>query len=150
MILGVLAREEDSVLVAQQLTVAHCSTVRVVIVWMTAQPLTLTLDPMRTSLVVSKNISLHCSQFYIFPDLHGIKWINVYPQNTHAVCSIPCDPGYTLNTASCSCELTDGCEAAGQPCQNGGTCTSDLSAPAGGPYYTCTCAGSFSGQNCTG
>ena len=59
------------------------------------------------------------------------------------VCSI-CEPGQTLNN-DCSCELTDGCEAAGQPCQNGGTCTSNLSAP---PHYFCQCPANRTGQNC--
>ena len=68
----------------------------------------------------------------------------------HTVCDISCDPGFAVSTTDCVCELTDGCEAAGQPCQNGGTCTSNTSAPAGGPYYTCTCANGFSGQNCLG
>lgn len=62
------------------------------------------------------------------------------------VCNITCDPGFTRNDADCSCELTDGCEAAGQPCQNGGTCMSDLTAM---PYYTCQCPPQMTGQNCS-
>ena len=69
------------------------------------------------------------------------------PTLEDTVCQISCDPGYTPNIPDCSCELTDGCEAAGQPCQNGGTCTSDLSAI---PYYSCQCDCEFIGQNCEG
>ena len=61
------------------------------------------------------------------------------------MCSISCEPGHTLNTADCECVLTDGCEAAGQPCQNGGTCMSDLSAT---PPYSCQCDAGYTGQNC--
>ena len=63
------------------------------------------------------------------------------------VCSTSCDPGFQLETTDCVCELTDGCEAAGQPCQDGRTCVSDLSSP---PYYSCQCAEGYTGQNCTG
>ena len=67
-------------------------------------------------------------------------------QHIHTVCQISCDAGFAVNTTNCSCELTDGCEAAGQPCQNGGTCTSDRSAP---PYYSCQCDAYYTGQNCS-
>ena len=78
--------------------------------------------------------------FYIFLNILGIAC------STHTVCNISCNPGYMRNTTNCSCELTDGCEAAGQPCQNGGKCVSDLSAP---PYYSCQCGAGRTGQNCT-
>ena len=61
------------------------------------------------------------------------------------VCQISCQPGYTNNTDDCICELTDGCLAFGHPCQNGGSCTSDVSAP---PYYSCQCSAGYTGQNC--
>ena len=65
--------------------------------------------------------------------------------NFQCVCQISCPPGYTKNTTQCSCELTDGCEAAGQPCRNGGNCTSQLS---NSPYYSCQCVAGYTGQNC--
>ena len=64
--------------------------------------------------------------------------------NSVCVCNISCGPGYTQNT-NCTCEVTDGCEAAGQPCQKGGNCTS-LSTP---PYYSCQCVAGTTGQNCS-
>ena len=75
---------------------------------------------------------------------------NIHPKfgpsvNYHCVCQVSCLPGYTQNTADCSCDLTDGCEAAEQPCQNGGSCTSHLSSST---YYSCRCAAGYTGQNC--
>ena len=66
--------------------------------------------------------------------------------NFQCVCQISCQPGYTKNTTQCSCDFTDGCAAAGQPCQYGGTCTSQLTAS---PYYSCQCAAGYTGQNCS-
>ena len=54
-----------------------------------------------------------------------------------------CEPGQTRNSTDCDCEPTDGC--VGQPCQNGGTCTSDLSAPS---LYSCHCPANSTGNNC--
>ena len=144
------------------MTVAHSSTVTPVLAWITAQALTPTLGLMRTLHVVSAlemddSDSVSSKMDGVFISLFSnilLFLINIPHKHssthTHTVCSITCDPGFAVNTSNCSCELTDVCEAAGQPCQNGGTCISDLSAPAVGPYYTCTCANGFSGQNCTG
>ena len=143
---SVSTMEEGSALVQVQTIVVHPSIVRRVLVWMTAQPLTPTLHVMRATLfVVSRHISslslnLVCS--FISLGLTGL----MHTTNTCTVCSISCSPGYTRNTTDCSCEFTDGCEAAGQPCQNGGNCVSDLLAP---PYYSCQCAAGSTGQNCT-
>ena len=48
--------EEDFALVIQQATVAHSLIMTLVLVWITAQPLIPTLDPMGTSFVVSIRI----------------------------------------------------------------------------------------------
>ncbi len=57
-----------------------------------------------------------------------------------------CADGYTLNSAMCSCELTDIC-VADNPCTNNGVCEL-VSSP---DNYTCNCTGTnYMGTNCTG
>ena len=73
--------------------------------------------------------------------------ICIHTPSTYPVCTVSCDPGFELNLTDCSCVLYDGCEAAGQPCQNGGSCFSHHTAP---PYYTCLCDDRYTGQNCNG
>ena len=140
--------ETNSALVLHQTNVAKASTMTPVLVWLTVQPLVPTMHPMMTLFVVSGDTP---SIFLNFTRslFSGIDWPNANNTYTHkhTVCQISCAPAYTPNISDCSCELTDGCEVAGQPCQNGGTCTSDLSAP---PYYSCQCDAEFTGQNCTG
>ena len=80
--------------------------------------------------------------------LNSLVYLGLPAQHTpqtYTVCNISCDHGYTRNITNCSCEFTDGCEAAGQPCQNGGKCVSDLLVP---PYYSCQCGAERTGQNC--
>ena len=52
---------------------------------------------------------------------------------------LDCSPGYSKVGDNCLhiCDTSD-------PCQNGGTCNID------GDSYICTCAASWTGQNCTG
>ena len=130
--------ETNSALVLHQTNVAKASTRIPVLVWLTVQPLIPTLGPMMTLFVVSGD-TLSISLNFTCSFVSGIDWPNTNNTCTHkhTVCQISCDPGYTQNFTDCSCALTDGCEAAGQPCQSG-TCTSDLSAP---PYYSCQCRG---------
>ena len=55
-----------------------------------------------------------------------------------------CETGYTLNTTTCTCSLSNICELS--PCQNGGSCTL-VSAPSN---YTCDCTGTgYQGINCS-
>ena len=59
-------------------------------------------------------------------------------------CNNSCEAGYTLNTTTCTCSLSNICELS--PCQNGGSCTL-VSAPSN---YTCDCTGTgYQGINCT-
>ncbi|XP_019853773.1 PREDICTED: deleted in malignant brain tumors 1 protein-like [Amphimedon queenslandica] len=60
------------------------------------------------------------------------------------ICNNSCEAGYTLNTTTCTCSLSNICELS--PCQNGGNCTL-VSAPSN---YTCDCTGtSYQGINCS-
>ena len=60
------------------------------------------------------------------------------------VCNLTCDPGYIADDNCTQCILNDTCTA-GNPCQNGGTCTL-LSSP---DSYTCNCTGTgYTGVNC--
>ena len=150
--LVLLVVETDFALVLDQVTVAKASTMIPVLVWMNVQPLIPTLGPMMTLFVVSgdpPSISLNFTCSFV----SEIDWPNANNPHTHPCkknteCQISCGPGFAVNITDCSCKFIDGCEAAGQPCQNGGTCTSDLSV-LGGPYYNCTCANGYSGLNCT-
>ena len=67
-------------------------------------------------------------------------------EDSICMCSISCHPGFTRNNVNCTCDLADGCEAAGQPCGDRGTCTNDASQS---PYYTCQCNLGYTGRNCT-
>ena len=62
-----------------------------------------------------------------------------------AVCGLTCSSGYTLDSISCTCDLSDIC-LADNPCANG-VCTL-VSAP---DQYTCDCTGTnYMGTNCLG
>ena len=148
MLLNASKIEADFALAQQLTTVAHSLTMTPVVVWRTAQPLTPTLEPIRTLFVVSRNISsvsLNFTCSFCLPAWDRLALMHNTNIHIHTVCNISCEPGYTRNTTSCSCKLADGCEAAGQPCLSGQTCVSDLSAP---PYYSCQDADGSTGQNC--
>ncbi|XP_019862777.1 PREDICTED: uncharacterized protein LOC109591471 [Amphimedon queenslandica] len=69
------------------------------------------------------------------------------PTSTDFICSIcsnSCEAGYTRNTTTCTCSLSNICELS--PCQNGGSCTL-VSAPSN---YSCDCTGTgYQGLNCS-
>ena len=56
-----------------------------------------------------------------------------------------CPAGYS-QTVNCSCYASHVCLSEDPPCANGGNC----SILAGDSNYTCSCAGYYSGNNCTG
>uniref|UniRef100_A0A1X7SK47 EGF-like domain-containing protein n=2 Tax=Amphimedon queenslandica TaxID=400682 RepID=A0A1X7SK47_AMPQE len=61
-----------------------------------------------------------------------------------SICNNSCEAGYTLNTTTCTCSLSNICELS--PCQNGGSCTL-VSAPSN---YTCDCTGTgYQGISCS-
>lgn len=67
----------------------------------------------------------------------------------YIVCNITCPNGYSaINGETCSCQLTDICEAE-QPCQNGGTCILTDSFP-NRTSYECNCGNLYTDANCTG
>ena len=66
--------------------------------------------------------------------------------NTSIACGLSCGDGYNFNSISCTCDLTDICQA-DNPCANHAICTL-VSSP---DQYTCDCTGTnFMGTNCLG
>ena len=61
------------------------------------------------------------------------------------VCTISCPMGYEINSDCSGCNPVHIC-VTGDPCQNGGSCVIGIS---NNVDYTCSCAHSFSGQNCS-
>ena len=88
----------------------------------------------RTTILVVRVLSFSASELSI----EILFWL---------ACGLTCDPGFTLNSDTCSCVLTDVCMTQPSPCNNGGNCTLN-SAP---DNFTCDCTGTgFTGVNCTG
>ena len=87
MILNVSIMEEGSALVQVQMIVVHPSIVTPVLVWITAQPLTLILHAMRATLfVVSRDISSVTLNFaFSFISLHVIDWLDAHHKNMPSV-----------------------------------------------------------------
>ena len=93
---------------------------------------------MKTLAVISLLLTIVAAENCMLPKKMKVSFCFIL------VCNLTCDPGYIADDNCTQCILNDTCTA-GNPCQNGGTCTL-LSSP---DSYTCNCTGTgYTGVNC--